>query len=48
MKKHENESVVSIVDPMMMVQVTDNPTLQNVADEAQAKLKRVIDNLSNQ
>lgn len=35
-------SVISIVDPGMMMQVADNPNLTPVADEARARLKRVI------
>lgn len=40
------QSVVSIVNPMAMMGVTDNPALQNVANEAQARLSRVINKLS--
>jgi uncharacterized protein (DUF302 family) len=40
------QSVVSIVDPMVMVQMSDNTTLADVAAEAQQRLKNVIDALS--
>lgn len=40
------QSIVSIVNPMAMMGVTDNPALQNVANEAQARLSRVINKLS--
>ncbi len=39
-------SVVSIVDPGMMMQVADNPALAPVAEEARARLQRVIEALS--
>ena len=39
-------SVVSIVDPGMMMQVADNPALEPVAEEARARLQRVIEALS--
>ena len=40
------QSVVSIDRTMAMMGVTDNPALQNVANEAQARLSRVINKLS--
>jgi uncharacterized protein (DUF302 family) len=36
------QSVVSIVDPMVMVQVSDNTALVAIAAEAQQRLKNVI------
>ncbi len=38
----ENESVVSIVDPLAMMQMSDNPELARVAAEAEEKLKKVV------
>ena len=38
----EGGAAVSIIDPLSMVQVTGNPQLDPVADEAEARLKRVI------
>jgi uncharacterized protein (DUF302 family) len=43
----DGQSTISVVNPMAMMGVTDNETLQNVANEAQARLSRVIQNLSN-
>lgn len=39
------QSVVSIVDPMVMVQMSENTALADVAAEAQQRLKNVIDAL---
>ena len=39
-------SVVSIVDPISMLNMVDNPDLQPVADEARARLARVAKALS--
>jgi uncharacterized protein (DUF302 family) len=39
-------SVVSIVDPLAMMQMSSNPGLQSVAQEAHAKLTRVRDALA--
>lgn len=36
---------VAILDPRIMVQVTGNPVLSGVADEAHMRLKRVVENL---
>ncbi len=42
----ENDgSVVAIVDPISMLGVVENPELKPVADEAQARLQRVIEAL---
>ena len=43
----EGESTVSIVDPMSMMGVTQNENLNNVANEANARLTRVIDKLAS-
>ena len=41
------ESVVSIVDPVMMLGLVPDPELKAVATEAQAKLQRVVDKLAD-
>ena len=38
-------AVVSIIDPLTMVEVSDNPALSEVAQEARGKLRRVVDAL---
>ena len=43
----EGQSVVSIVDPIMMMGVVDNEALSRVANEAKARLQRVIAALNN-
>jgi len=40
-----NKIEISIIDPIALVNFTDNPDLQSVADEAKAKLGRVADSL---
>ena len=40
--EHDGRSAVSIVDPAAMLGVVDNPTLRAVADEAKARLQRVV------
>jgi uncharacterized protein (DUF302 family) len=42
----DGTSTVSIVDPLQMLGVVDNPALQPIADEANARLRRVIDHLA--
>ena len=45
---YDNEdgtSTVSIINPLMMLGVADNPELQPIAEEANARLRRVVDNL---
>jgi uncharacterized protein (DUF302 family) len=37
-----DQSVVSIIDPMVMVQMSENTALAEVATEAQSRLKKVI------
>jgi len=39
-------SVVSIVDPLQMLDVSKRPEFAGIANEAQTKLKRVVDSLS--
>ncbi len=39
-------SVVSIVNPMAMMQVTGNPALNDVAEQADSRLQQVIEALS--
>ncbi|RIK35516.1 MAG: ABC transporter ATP-binding protein [Chloroflexi bacterium] len=41
----DGTSTVSIVDPLQMLGVVDNPALQPVANEAKARLQRVIEHL---
>jgi uncharacterized protein (DUF302 family) len=38
----DGESVVSIIDPLVMMQVSDNPELAAVATQAEEKLKKVV------
>jgi uncharacterized protein (DUF302 family) len=40
-------SVVSIVDPISMLGVVENPELDPIAQEARTRLQRVIEALSN-
>ena len=42
----EGNSVISIVDPMAMLGVVEQDALKNVADEAKARLTRVIEKLN--
>lgn len=41
-------STVSILDPMQMVNMAENPELQPVADEATARLQRVLQRLNEE
>lgn len=43
----EGQSTVSIVDPLSMLGVVESPTLDPVANEARARLQRVIESLSS-
>lgn len=43
----DGSSVVSIVDPITMLGVVDNPALDPIAEEARTRLKRVIDALES-
>ncbi len=40
------ESVVSVIDPMTMVTLSDNPVLAEVATQARARLEQVVASLS--
>ncbi len=40
-------SVVSAIDPVAAMGVVDNPELKPIAEQVQAKLKRVIDSLGS-
>ncbi len=44
---NEGESVISIVDPLSMLGVVENEALAGVADEAKARLSRVVEALGN-
>jgi len=44
--EEDGGSVVSIVDPISMLGVVENPALNPVADEARSRLQRVIEALS--
>ncbi|NIS81057.1 MAG: DUF302 domain-containing protein [Anaerolineales bacterium] len=39
-------SVISIVDPLSMLGIVENPGLEPIADEAQSRLRRVFETLS--
>lgn len=43
----EGQSTISIVDPISMLGVVESPTLDPIANEAKARLHRVIDSLNN-
>ena len=43
--EEDGASVVSIVDPIAMLGVSDNPTLGPIADEARKRLQRVVEAL---
>lgn len=45
--EEDGGSVVSIVDPISMLGVVENPDLEPVAQEARARLQRVIEALSD-
>jgi uncharacterized protein (DUF302 family) len=42
----EGQSVISIVNPLSMLGVVESPTLDPVANEAKARLQRVVDSLN--
>ena len=42
----EGQSMVSVVNPMAMMGVTDSKELQDVAEQANAKLSRVVEKLA--
>jgi len=41
----EGKSVVSAIDPLMMVSIIDNPSLKEIAKEVSAKLRNAIENV---
>ena len=41
-RQTEDGTVVEAIDPMMMVNVSDNPALQPVADEAASRLRTAL------
>jgi uncharacterized protein (DUF302 family) len=43
-----NTIEVSVIDPLVSMQVVNNDTLKNVAQEVSIKLKNVINNLNNE
>ncbi len=43
---HEGGTMVSIVDPVAMLGVVDNPALQEIANEARTRLQRVAVSLA--
>jgi uncharacterized protein (DUF302 family) len=43
----EGQSVISIVDPLSMLGVVESPQLDPVANEAQTRLRRVIETVGN-
>ncbi len=45
--EEDDASVVSIVDPITMLDVVEKPTLKSVAVEARTRLQRVIEVLSS-
>jgi uncharacterized protein (DUF302 family) len=44
-ENEEGNVEVSAIDPIASMQAVKNPNLRGIAEEVQAKLKRVIDNL---
>lgn len=44
--EHDGQSAVSIVDPAAMLGVVENKALRDVADEAKARLERVVTKLA--
>ncbi len=43
--ENSDESIVSIIDPLVMVQMSDNPELAAVANEARTRLEKVLASL---
>jgi uncharacterized protein (DUF302 family) len=41
----EGKTEIAAIDPLASMQAIENPKLRNVAEQVQAKLKKVIDNL---
>jgi uncharacterized protein (DUF302 family) len=44
----DGSSTVSVVDPIQMMAVVENPALQPIAEEAEARLRRVVAHLAAQ
>jgi uncharacterized protein (DUF302 family) len=44
-ENEEGNAEVSVIDPIASMQAVKNPNLRGIAEEVQAKLRRVIDNL---
>jgi uncharacterized protein (DUF302 family) len=44
--EHDGQSAVSIVDPATMLGIVENEALRDVADEAKARLERVVTKLA--
>jgi uncharacterized protein (DUF302 family) len=44
----DETTTVSVVDPIQMLGVVENPSLQPVAEEAERRLRRVVANLAAQ
>ena len=45
-EEDEGRSIVSIVDPLAMLGIVENDSLREVADEARARLTRVVEQLA--
>jgi uncharacterized protein (DUF302 family) len=45
-REEEGSVIVSIIDPMLMSEMSPSPDLKEVAETARGKLVRVIDQLS--
>lgn len=43
----DGSSTVSVVDPIQMLGVVDNPALQPIADQANERLRRVLEHLAD-
>ncbi len=43
----DGRTVVEVMDPQLMVRVTDQPALEPVADEAAARLRAALDSLTS-
>ncbi|MCX8061884.1 MAG: DUF302 domain-containing protein [Anaerolineales bacterium] len=44
--EEDDQTVVSMIDPLAMLNIIQDPTLDSVAQEAAARLKRVADGLA--
>ena len=45
--EEDGDSVISVIDPVQMLNVADQPELQEVAQEARTRLKRAVATLSD-